>query len=53
LEPGISQDQTDDIASHAVQLVIPEPFHETYTKNQRQQLWNISTFIEFAKSRQR
>jgi len=52
LEPGISQDQTEDIASHAIQLVIPESFHETYTERQRPQLWTVSTFVEFVKSRQ-
>src|SRR5215470_8446901 len=29
LEPGISTNQTDEIKRHAVQLVVPEAFHET------------------------
>jgi len=53
LEPAISKDQTDDIAKHAIQLVIPESFHQTYTEKQRPQLWTVSTFVEFVKGRQR
>ncbi|HZZ14544.1 MAG TPA: type II restriction endonuclease [Candidatus Sulfotelmatobacter sp.] len=52
LEPGISTFQTDDIASHAVQLVIPEAFHKTYTDQQRRQLWTVSAFVEFVKAKQ-
>jgi hypothetical protein len=53
LEPAISKDQTDDIANHAIQLVIPESFHQTYNEKQRPQLWTVSTFLEFVKGRQR
>jgi hypothetical protein len=53
LEPGISKDQTDDIAHHSIQLVIPESFHQTYTEKQRPQLWTVSTFVEFVKRKQR
>jgi len=52
LEPSISKDQTDDISNHAVQLVIPESFHETYTNAQKKQLWTVSTFVEFIKRMQ-
>jgi hypothetical protein len=53
LEPGISEDQTNDIAGHAIQLVIPHAFHETYTERQQQQLWTVSTFVAFVKRTQR
>ncbi len=53
LEPAISKDQTDDIAKHEIQLVIPEPFHQTYTETQKLQLWTVSTFVDFVKRRQR
>jgi hypothetical protein len=49
LQPSISEDQTDDIAKHAIQLVIPESFHQTYTDAQKKQLWTVSAFVEFVK----
>ena len=52
LEPSISKDQTDEIAKHAVQLVIPESFHQTYTDAQKKQLWTISAFVDFIKKMQ-
>jgi EcoRII C terminal len=53
LEPSISKDQTDEIASHSVQLVIPEAFHQTYTDDQKPSLWTISAFIDFVREKQR
>lgn len=53
LEPSISKDQTDEIAKHAVQLVIPESFHETYTDAQKKQLWTVSEFVGFIRKMQR
>jgi hypothetical protein len=53
LEPSISKDQTDEIAKHSVQLVIPEPFHQTYTDGQKKQLWTVSSFVDFVKKIQK
>jgi hypothetical protein len=53
LELAISKNQTDEIAKHAVQLVIPEAFHETYTAEQKPQLWTVGAFVEFVRGRQR
>lgn len=53
LEPAISKSQTDEIADYAIQLVIPESFHQTYTDKQRLKLWTVSTFVEFVKGKQR
>jgi hypothetical protein len=53
LELAISKNQTDEITKHAVQLVIPEPFHETYTEEQKPQLWTVTAFVEFVRGRQR
>jgi restriction endonuclease EcoRII-like protein len=53
LEPAISKSQTDDIANHAIQLVIPEAFHQTYTDEQKPQLWTVSKFVEFVQQKQR
>jgi len=53
LELAISKNQTDEIAKHAVQLVIPEAFHETYAAGQKPQLWTVGAFVEFVRGRQR
>ena len=53
LELAISKNQTDEITKHAIRLVIPEPFHQTYTAEQKPQLWTVSAFVEFVKGRQR
>jgi hypothetical protein len=53
LEPAISKFQTDDIASHGVQLVIPEAFHKTYTDEQKPKLWTVTAFVEFVQVKQR
>jgi hypothetical protein len=52
LEPSISKNQTDEIAQYGVQLVIPEPFHQTYTEAQKEQPWTVSAFVEFVRRMQ-
>ena len=52
LELSISKNQTDEITKHAIQLVIPEPFHQTYTAEQKPQLWTVAAFVEFVRDRQ-
>jgi hypothetical protein len=52
LEPAISRNQTDEILKHAVQLVIPEPLHQTYAESQKGQLWSVTAFVEFVKAKQ-
>jgi hypothetical protein len=53
LEPSISENQTAEMQSEEVQLVIPMPLHSTYTAAQQKWLLDISGFIGLAKSRQR
>jgi hypothetical protein len=53
LKTAISANQTDEIKRHDVQLVIPVAFHETYSEQQRQQLWTVGGFVDFIKSTQR
>ncbi len=53
LEPSISENQTTEMQSEQVQLVIPAPLHDTYTVMQRAWILDISDFIELAKARQR
>lgn len=52
LEPSISENQTAEMQSEQVQLVIPAPLHTTYTVNQRGWLLDVAGFIDLAKARQ-
>lgn len=52
LEPSISENQTAEMQSERVQLVIPAPMHDTYTAAQRTWLLDVAGFVEMAKARQ-
>lgn len=52
LQPGISENQTDQMASEHVQLVIPASVHATYTDTQRAKLLSVSGFIDLVRSKQ-
>jgi hypothetical protein len=46
LEPGISENQTNEMQSHRLQLVIPASIHETYKTTQRAWLMSLKDFIQ-------
>ena len=50
LEAAISEAQTKEMASHGLQLVVPQSIHSTYTSTQQQNLWNVGAFITAAKN---
>ena len=52
LEPSISENQTAEMQSEQVQLVIPAPLHDTFTAVQRAWLLDVSGFIGLTKARQ-
>jgi len=52
LEPGISENQTDEMKAKELQLVLPASLHETYREKQRQWLMNVRQFLELVQSRQ-
>jgi len=52
LEPGISENQTDEMRAKSLQLVIPLGLHETYRQPQREWLMNVSDFIRLVSDRQ-
>lgn len=52
LEPAISGQQTDEMASKNLQLVVPQQLHNTYSQSQRQWLMNLSSFIALLHQRQ-
>jgi EcoRII C terminal len=49
LQPGISNQQTDEIKMQKVQLVIPGPIHASYRPNQQSDLMDLKSFINFVK----
>ena len=53
LETGISKNQTDEMASRNLQLVVPRPFHSTFLDEQRDQMLDVASFIELVLTRQR
>ncbi|MCL2916471.1 hypothetical protein L2725_22295 [Shewanella corallii] len=46
MEPSISKEQTDEMARHHLQLVVPLPIHESYSDEQRQWLQSFKQFID-------
>ena len=45
LEGGISVNQTNEMMSNSLQLVVPNPIHESYLDEQRGWLMNVDQFI--------
>lgn len=52
LEPSISENQTNEMKSEQVQLVIPQGLHSSYTMAQQAWLMNIAEFIGLTRHRQ-
>jgi hypothetical protein len=52
LEPGISENQTDEMKEHKVQLILPSSLHESYLPTQKPWLYSVADFIALAKKRQ-
>jgi hypothetical protein len=52
LEPSISKNQTDEMVSENLQLVIPQGIIETYTDQQREQILTLNEFIDIIKDKQ-
>lgn len=52
LEPGISENQTNEMRGHHVQLVIPARLHPTFTDKQQRWLMPLGDFIDLVAERQ-
>lgn len=52
LEPGISENQTAEMQSNNLQLVLPRDLHSTYRDTQLAWLMNLTDFISLVKERQ-
>lgn len=52
LEPGISENQTDEMRAKFLQLVVPRRLHETFKPAQRGWLLDLTTFLDVVRERQ-
>jgi len=52
VQPAISEDQTDEMQVHDVQLVLPRPLFATYLATQRGYLWSVDDFVSLAAEKQ-
>jgi len=46
VEPSISEAQTAEMQHHRLQLVVPQPLHETYQPEQREWLIGLRDFLQ-------
>ena len=52
LEGAISENQTNEMISRKLQLVVPKDIHASYTENQQKWLYSIEDFLKEVKERQ-
>lgn len=52
LEPGISENQTDEMQAKSLQLVVPRRLHETFRVGQREWLFDVARFVALVRERQ-
>lgn len=52
LEPGISENQTNEMAANRLQLVLPRGLHVTYREQQRNWLMDLEGFISLVKEKE-
>ena len=52
LEPGVSENQTDEMCAKRLQLIVPRPLHQTYRTTQQTWLMSLSDFISVLRERQ-
>jgi hypothetical protein len=52
LQPAISKNQTDEMKSQNLQLVVPAGIMDSYTKEQKLELITVSSFIKLVKEKE-
>jgi len=52
LEPGISENQTDEMQANNLQLVVPKELYSTYKQAQQAWLMNLREFISLVRAKQ-
>lgn len=50
LQPRISQNQTNEMLSSQLQLVVPRSIRNTYNNEQKEWLWDLESFLEEARN---
>lgn len=53
LEPGISENQTNEMVANRLQLVLPSGLHATYRDNQQKWLMDLDGFIRLVRDREK
>lgn len=53
LEPAISKNQTDEMISQKIQLILPKELISTYNKEQQREIINLSDFISLVLDKQK
>jgi hypothetical protein len=53
LEPGISENQTSEMRTKSLQLVLPKKLHETYKSTQQRALLDLQEFVALVEKIQR
>lgn len=52
LEPGVSENQTDEMQAKRLQLVVPRRLHTTYRLTQQAWLMDVASFLAVVRNRQ-
>jgi len=52
LEPGISENQTNEMKAHSLQLIVPSQLFSTYNETQQTWLINVKEFIDLVQEKQ-
>ncbi|MDH3974202.1 MAG: type II restriction endonuclease [Deltaproteobacteria bacterium] len=52
MEPGISENQTSEMQSNSLQLVVPSLLHSTYKPEQQTWLFDVADFLDMVRERQ-
>lgn len=52
LEPGISENQTNEMKAKRLQLILPRSLHDTYKAQQQKWLMGLGDFIAFVRGKQ-
>jgi hypothetical protein len=52
LEAAISENQTTEMQSHNLQLIVPAAMHNTFSKNQQRWLMSMDDFVKLVLARQ-
>ncbi len=52
LEPGVSENQTDEMQAKKLQLIVPQRLHTTYRLTQQAWLMDVASFLSVVRDRQ-